>query len=97
MADGSSGNGAVVQPGKNVFSKDVADMSSVASDRMGGQQENLHGSKFLFDNWVHGFAISPNDSIKQNDAYLFNYDKLDGNLIFTKDQKMLFFSGKTGN
>ena len=55
-------------------------------NRIGAYQENLHGSRFLFNAWVHGFAITPKDSLKQNDVYLFNYDKIAGNLLFTRNK-----------
>lgn len=54
-----------------------------------GQQE-VHGSRYLFNNWVHGYAISPADSLIQSDEYLFNYDKISGDLLFTSDQVKVF-------
>lgn len=52
-----------------------------------GSDQGLHGSRYLFENWVHGFAISPKDSIKQDGSYLFNYDKITGSLMFTRTRK----------
>ncbi|SDQ00900.1 hypothetical protein SAMN05428975_5546 [Mucilaginibacter sp. OK268] len=59
---------------------------NVSINRIGTGQEGLHGSRFLFNDWVHGFAITPQDSLKQSDVYLFNYDKVGGNLIFTRNK-----------
>jgi hypothetical protein len=88
---------AVAAGTKNAFSNNegIQDMA-VSGDRMGAgaHQEDVHGSKFLFNNWVHGFAVSDKDSIRQNDIYLFNYDKIDGNLIFTKDKNNVFLGTK---
>ncbi|MDB5025171.1 MAG: hypothetical protein JWP78_2926 [Mucilaginibacter sp.] len=52
-------------------------------------ENSIHGSRFLFEDWVHGYALTTADSIKQNDNYLFNYEKIAGNLIFTEDGKTL--------
>ncbi|MEZ2337271.1 carboxypeptidase-like regulatory domain-containing protein [Mucilaginibacter sp. RCC_168] len=59
---------------------------NVSINRIGTGQEGLHGSRFLFNDWVHGFAVTPQDSLKQSDVYLFNYDKVGGNLIFTRNK-----------
>ncbi len=52
-------------------------------------ENSIHGSRFFFEDWVHGYALTREDSIKQNDNYLFNYEKMAGNLIFTEDGKTL--------
>ncbi|MDN5284338.1 MAG: hypothetical protein JWR38_612 [Mucilaginibacter sp.] len=59
---------------------------NISINRIGTGQEGLHGSRFLFNDWVHGFAITPQDSLKQSDVYLFNYDKVGGTLIFTRNK-----------
>jgi hypothetical protein len=53
----------------------------------GHKKGNVHGSRYLFENWVHGYIISPQDSLFQNPNYLFNYDKIGGGLLFTPDGK----------
>ena len=70
----------------NFFIPDETRIEHLSLNAIGSGQSGLHGSKYLFDNWVHGFAVTPRDSIKQNDVYLFNYDKLAGNLIFTRNK-----------
>ncbi|WP_426669710.1 carboxypeptidase-like regulatory domain-containing protein [Mucilaginibacter sp. McL0603] len=52
-------------------------------------ENTIHGSRYLFENWVHGYALTTEDSVKQNDNYLFNYEKMAGNLIFTDDGKTM--------
>ncbi|MDP9048180.1 MAG: carboxypeptidase-like regulatory domain-containing protein [Bacteroidota bacterium] len=48
-------------------------------------ENTVHGSRYLFEDWVHGYVTTMADSIKQNDSYLFNYIKTEGNLLFTDD------------
>jgi hypothetical protein len=50
-----------------------------------GKEGALHGSRYLFEDWVHGYVLTSADSIKQNDNYLFNYQKMDGSLVLTED------------
>ncbi|MDB5133774.1 MAG: hypothetical protein JWP37_377 [Mucilaginibacter sp.] len=52
-------------------------------------ENTVHGSRYLFEDWVHGYAITTDDSIKQNNNYLFNYGKMDGTLVFTDDGKTM--------
>ncbi len=80
---------------------DPFNIEEVGTDRsarplahFGTQQEQLHGSPFLFPDWVHGYAISPVDSIKENDDYLFNYQKLSGALLYTDDGKTMSQANK---
>jgi hypothetical protein len=91
VLEGGATGGATndVKENSSFFKVDqsLVDMSFGSRSTFGQGQEALHGNRFLFDNWVHGFAITPQDSIKQNNVYLFNYDKITGDLIFTRDQK----------
>ena len=83
-SDGSGSGQGIAASLKNIFNQEqgVVDMTANSQVLIGTHQEELHGSRFLFKHWVHGFVLSPQDSIKQNDNYLFNYDKIDGNFIF---------------
>jgi hypothetical protein len=88
--DSVSNSNAPIKPAdNNFFVPDEGMVDHVMSiNRIGsGAVENLHGSRYLFPGWVHGYAITPKDSIKQSDVYLFNYDKVAGNLLFTRNQK----------
>jgi len=51
--------------------------------QFGTTKEELHGSPYLFNSWVHGYATTTADSIRQNDSYLFNYEKTTGILLYT--------------
>lgn len=52
----------------------------------GFNQEPTKGSRYLFTNWVHGFATSTGDSLLYDVNNLYNYDKIDGDVLFTKDK-----------
>jgi hypothetical protein len=52
-------------------------------------QDATQGSRYLYDSWVHGYVISAADSIVQNTHYLFNYDKINGNLMVNKDNNIV--------
>ncbi len=49
-------------------------------------KEATQGSRYLFNTWVHGYVINARDSMIQNPALFFNYDKMDGSLLLTKDR-----------
>ncbi|MBD1393471.1 carboxypeptidase-like regulatory domain-containing protein [Mucilaginibacter glaciei] len=88
LGDGASQE-ATNSKGKSnsFFSPDENRIDHVTSiNRVGAGEGGVHGSRYLFADWVHGFAISPKDSIKQSDVYLFNYDKVAGNLLFTRNK-----------
>ena len=52
-------------------------------------ENTLHGSNYFFDTWVHGYAVTNQDSIKENDDNLYNYHKVNGALLFTGDGKTM--------
>jgi hypothetical protein len=47
------------------------------------------GSRFLFKDWERGYVINDKDSLVQSAAYLLNYDKIGGKLLFTLDKATL--------
>jgi len=49
-------------------------------------KEATKGSRYLFDTWVHGYVVNNKDSIIQNPGLFFDYDKMGGNLLLTKDK-----------
>ena len=65
------------------------DRSSRPLVSFGTAEEELHGSPYLFNKWVHGYALSTADTINENDNYLFNYEKIDGALLYTDDGKTM--------
>jgi len=50
-------------------------------------QEETKGSRYLYEDWVPGLVVNQNDSIIRNRLFMFNYDKIDGNLLLTADMK----------
>jgi hypothetical protein len=64
--------------------------------KAGFNQEATKGSPYLFANWVHGFAIGTGDSLLYDISNLYNYDKISGNLLFTKDLNSIMQVNKQG-
>jgi len=48
--------------------------------------EETRGSRYLFKGWVHGYVVNNKDSLVQNPAFFFDYDKMGGSLLLTKDK-----------
>ena len=90
-APGSSGTAVTGQTSGRfeIHESGVTDRSARPLARFGTAQEELHGSPYLFNNWVHGYALTNLDSIKENDGYLFNYEKTSGILLYTDDGKTM--------
>jgi hypothetical protein len=49
-------------------------------------KDETQGSRYLFGGWMHGYVINNQDSLIQNPVLLFNYDKMGGSLLLTKDK-----------
>lgn len=49
--------------------------------------EETKGSRYLFNDWVTGYVVSPEDSVYKNPSYGFNYDKMGGGLLLTQDKR----------
>lgn len=62
----------------------------------GFAHEPTKGSPFLLPHWVHGFAIGISDSLWFDINNLYNYDKVSGTLLFTKDMKTIMRVNKPG-
>lgn len=50
-------------------------------------KEETRGTRYLFDNWVHGSVLSANNFMLDSNNYLYNYDKISHHLFLTKDKK----------
>lgn len=48
-------------------------------------QKQTVGSRFLFNQWVHGYVIKTSGGIEQNSSLYFNYDKMTGDLYLTQN------------
>jgi hypothetical protein len=49
--------------------------------------ENTKGRRYFFDEWVTGEIVSFNGKSINGDQYLFNFDKVNNNILVTKDKK----------
>ncbi|MES2108885.1 MAG: carboxypeptidase-like regulatory domain-containing protein [Bacteroidota bacterium] len=74
----------------------VTQSGSGTSVKTGFVQEPTQGSPYLFTIWAHGFAITKGDSLLYDINNLYNYDKLTGNLVFTKDGKNILQANTQG-
>jgi hypothetical protein len=88
---GSSGSGN--SPGGLSAQVSVQTSDGVATTDQGGvmapthQKGNLRGSQYLFMAFVHGYLINASGDLVQSPDYLFDYDKIGGGLLLTKDKK----------
>lgn len=53
----------------------------------GHQKGDLRGSMYLFDKFTPGFTADASGNIVYNPGYFYDYDKVKGGLLFTKDEK----------
>jgi hypothetical protein len=51
------------------------------------QQGALHGNRYLYNKFVHGFVINVSGALVHNEGYLFDYDKIGGLLMLTTNNK----------
>ena len=78
-----TGSGTVVSGGE----RGGAGGSTVITVKSGFNQEETRGSRYLFNGWVPGFGITKKDSVVNEISNVYNYDKINGNLIYTNDGK----------
>lgn len=52
------------------------------------------GSRFLFPRWVHGYVVKANGEVMHNSTVLYNYDKMEGDLYLTADNKSVLVADK---
>jgi len=64
--------------------------------KAGFTHEPTKGSPYLFDEWVHGFAVGTSDSLLYDINNLYNYDKKSGELLFTTDKRSVMQVNKAG-
>jgi hypothetical protein len=50
-------------------------------------KEETEGSRYLIKGWAHGYVVTSKDSTVQNSGFLYDYDKMGGGLLLTKDKK----------
>ena len=55
----------------------------------GHKKGSLHGNIYLFDDFVHGYVVTnPDGALRSPDCY-YDYDKISGELLFTKDKSSI--------
>lgn len=92
----SAGKGLGKASNNSFFNTQTAPvLSTLGSQYLKGGQQEVHGSRYLYDQWQHGYAVSAQDSLIQNNEYLFNYDKVSGELLFTRDQSAVYLGDKS--
>ncbi|MDP9077270.1 MAG: carboxypeptidase-like regulatory domain-containing protein [Bacteroidota bacterium] len=62
---------------------------SVITAKVGYTVEPTRGSRYLYDNWVPGFGINKKDSIVVETSNMYNYDKMNGNIMYTNDGRSM--------
>lgn len=67
----------------------VAGDASLQRVREGFTQEPTRGNRYLFDNWIPGFGINKKDSLVVETTNMYNYDKVNGNILYTNDGKSM--------
>jgi len=63
-----------------------SDVTVVAS---GFVVEPTRGSRYLFEDWVPGFGLNKNDSLVFEKTNLYNFDKIDGAIVYTNDGRSM--------
>jgi hypothetical protein len=51
------------------------------------QPVDTKGSRYLMSDWSSGLVVNQYDTIISNPSYLFNYDKITGDLMMTQDKQ----------
>lgn len=74
----------------------VTQSGGTTSVKTGFTQEPTKGTPYLFTIWARGFAITNGDSLLYDVNNLYNYDKLTGSLVFTKDGKNILQANTQG-
>jgi len=64
----------------------TVDMAQGAIFPVFTHKEATQGSRYLFNDWVHGYVVKTNDTIIQGPDLFFNYDKMGGSLLLSKDK-----------
>jgi CarboxypepD_reg-like domain len=51
------------------------------------QPTETKGTRLLLSNWSQGIVVDQNDTVIRNTSFLFNFDKVTGDLMMTQDQQ----------
>ncbi len=64
--------------------------NAVYMDRLPGHEKGkTRGNRYLFDIFAHGFFVNATGDLVYNRDYLYDYDKMEGGLLITKDGKSI--------
>ncbi|MBS1519585.1 MAG: carboxypeptidase regulatory-like domain-containing protein [Bacteroidetes bacterium] len=80
-SNGGEAQGSLEAKGMTLQRPDNIDLNMLP----GHQKGNVHGNRYLFDNFVHGFFINSSGDLAHAKDYTFDYDKIGGGLMLTKD------------
>ncbi len=95
LGEGANGSSGSVGTSSGAASSDGLTSNQVAgeSNSMGGylkpshEKGNTRGSQYMFITFTHGYLINSSGDLVQKPNYLFDYDKMDGGLLLTKDNQ----------
>jgi hypothetical protein len=78
-----------MNPWGNVKGANTVDMAQGAILPQFNHREDTKGIRLFFSGWMHGFVVNATDSTIQNPLLFFNYDKIGGSLLLTKDKHVV--------
>ena len=68
--------------------------NNVYLDRLPGHEKGkTRGNRYLLDIFAHGFFVNSSDELIYNRDYLYDYDKMGGGILLTKDGKSIMELG----
>jgi hypothetical protein len=94
-ASGEQGSAAGTPSGQGQLESLTRNEVARISNDIGGylkpshEKSDTRGSQYLFETFVHGYMINSAGEIINKPNYLFDYDKMSGNLLFTRDNKTM--------
>ena len=62
-------------------------------DIPGHEKGKTRGNRYLLDIFAHGFFVNSSDELIYNRDYLYDYDKIGGGVLLTKDGKSIMELG----
>jgi hypothetical protein len=73
-----------VSDGSNATNATMGNGGAIAPGHVKG---DVHGNRYLFDNFAHGFIINSSGELMHDPGNLYNYDKIGGNVLVTADKQ----------
>jgi hypothetical protein len=97
----SPGSLATNSPGQGQLGSLTRNEVARMSNDVGGYLKPSHekgdtrGSQYLFETFVHGYMVNSSGEIVNKPNYLFDYDKMNGNLLLTRDNKTMIIADQS--